>query len=199
LIEAFVALFNEFTIDACGFRTTPTKEKNKDSEEDHSDSRTRVVSHQIIYKILLLVAYKYPVLLFDILNHDVGDVVHKFIDQLEKKSDSIPAQEALINSKIFATLKKQSHISFLSYYLRVVNYLGLDKSRNFLVEIVSCLEIGVRNIQKELVPLGQVIGLEIIAEMERMLAEVVNDSDFLRTSQSAQSICSASSLLVSFV
>jgi len=151
----------------------------KETEPTH----TSLLPYHILIKILLLICSRYPLLLTNVFTYNCAALI-------PKEASDVPLLRNFVD---------KSNFTFLSYYLRVINYVTLDKLRYFIVESACCQDILIERGDKEMVPIGEQIGQEIIKELQNILQEEVSKPDFLETPESVQTVCSSSSLLLSFI
>lgn len=161
------------------------------SQADSKFENHLLFPYYSVIKLLLLITSRYPLLLPTIYTFNCAS--------------TIPVKDDLLFEKIpvLKNFSGKQHLSFLGFYLRIINYVTLDKLRYFLVESSACRDVlsleKSGDDSKPVTSIGEEIGQEIIRELETILAEEVEKPDFLESGDSIQTICASSSLLIAFL
>ena len=172
LIEEIIRSFNE-KIAIC------QNQANKEAPKNSG-----LFPYHALIKVLALLCHEYPLLLPYILNYNCAQLLSK------DKNSQIPLLQKYAN---------QSTFTFLSYYLRVINYIALDKFRYFLVSIASGRDTLIQKAENNLVFLGEEVARELVNEMKAILKAEISHPEFLNTAESVQSFLSVSSLLIALL
>ena len=149
-----------------------TEVKDAISDQKKKSSDLLFPYHSLI-KMLLLISGRYPLLLPSIFSYNCASLIPKDEKLLEK----VP---------ILKEFTSKTNFTFLHLYLRVINFVTLDKLRYFLVESSACRDILTleKAQDKAQISIGSEIGTEIIRELENIFQEELNKADFLDNDQS---------------
>ncbi len=177
LIEAFVRNFNDL-ISEC---TDEKKVVVVTSE---------VFPYQTLLKVLALLCSEHPLLLLYILNYNCAPFLNASKD---KKSQAKPLPSFL------EKYAEKGTFTFLSYYLRVVNLVALDKLRYFLVSISTGRDTMISRSDGSVGFISEEVAREILTEARAILQNELARPDFLESPSSVQNFCSVSSLIIAFL
>jgi len=148
---------------------------------DHKE----IFPYSSLIQVLALLCHEHPLLVPYVLNYNCAGLIAK------DKELALP---------LFKKLAERSSLSFLSYYLRVINYTALDKLRYFLVGLASARDVLIQKPEGgELAYLGEEVSREIISELKAILQSELSRADFLETPDSIQSFSSVGFLLIALL
>jgi len=144
-----------------------------------------VFPYTSLIQVLALLCHEHPLLVPYVLNYNCAGLIAK------DKDLSLP---------LFKRLAERTTLSFLSYYLRVINYTALDKLRYFLVGLASARDVLIQKSEGgELTFLGEEVSRELLNELKAILQSELSRPDFLETPDSIQSFNSVGFLLIALL